>query len=310
MGKDKADEKYKQQLEDEIDALNDMLNAKNEYYEEMSNDYKEAYDAEKQAIEYHYRDIDKLTREYMQTLMKTYGEQWDKIIEVLEEKVSTAKALNEQLLALNAMNNNMSAGGIVNGGENSSGGGSSSGGSYNTNTPIKNGGNDFSGVNLNEHAQYIEDTFPGGLDAYVTDLVTSGKDQSKINAELDRLDIKKAYASGGVADFTGRAILHGTQEKSEVIFNSGDAKKLYDLIHSSTTADLQKYIVNDFAVPLSTLPALPDISELVNATPSSKQGEENIFHIGNLTFPNITTPDGLQKAILDLPRIAMQYKKR
>ncbi|MBR0599051.1 hypothetical protein [Sinanaerobacter chloroacetimidivorans] len=50
------------------------------------------------------------------------------------------------------------------------------------------------------------------------------------------------YASGGVVDFTGLAQLDGTKFKSETIFNSGDSKKLYDLIHNMPS--LTSYFAN------------------------------------------------------------------
>ena len=41
------------------------------------------------------------------------------------------------------------------------------------------------------------------------------------------------FADGGVADSTGLAMLHGTKQKGEVIFNAADSKKLYDLVHNT-----------------------------------------------------------------------------
>lgn len=41
------------------------------------------------------------------------------------------------------------------------------------------------------------------------------------------------FASGGVADFTGMANLHGSSTNPEVIFNSADAAKLYNLVHNA-----------------------------------------------------------------------------
>ena len=41
------------------------------------------------------------------------------------------------------------------------------------------------------------------------------------------------FADGGVADSTGLAMLHGTKQKGEVIFNATDSKKLYDLVHNT-----------------------------------------------------------------------------
>lgn len=45
-----------------------------------------------------------------------------------------------------------------------------------------------------------------------------------------RLD---GYADGGVNTTTGIAMLHGTKQKGEVIFNASDSKKLYDMIHGT-----------------------------------------------------------------------------
>lgn len=41
------------------------------------------------------------------------------------------------------------------------------------------------------------------------------------------------FADGGVADSTGLAMLHGTKQKGEVIFNATDSKKLYELVHNT-----------------------------------------------------------------------------
>jgi TP901 family phage tail tape measure protein len=41
------------------------------------------------------------------------------------------------------------------------------------------------------------------------------------------------YADGGVNTSTGIAMLHGTKQKGEVIFNASDSKKLYDMIHGT-----------------------------------------------------------------------------
>ena len=51
---------------------------------------------------------------------------------------------------------------------------------------------------------------------------------------------KRMYASGGVADFTGTAMLHGSKTSSEVIFSASDAAKLYEYVH--TTPDLVQHL--------------------------------------------------------------------
>ncbi len=44
---------------------------------------------------------------------------------------------------------------------------------------------------------------------------------------------RRRYSEGGVADYTGLAMLHGTKQKSETIFNANDSAKLYDLVHNT-----------------------------------------------------------------------------
>ena len=50
---------------------------------------------------------------------------------------------------------------------------------------------------------------------------------------LRGLDIYGSHAKGGVADYTGLAMLHGTKQRAETIFNAADSKKLYDLVHGT-----------------------------------------------------------------------------
>ena len=47
------------------------------------------------------------------------------------------------------------------------------------------------------------------------------------------LGIKGSYADGGVNSSTGIALLHGTKQKSETIFNATDSAKLYELVHNT-----------------------------------------------------------------------------
>lgn len=47
------------------------------------------------------------------------------------------------------------------------------------------------------------------------------------------LHIFGSHANGGVADYTGLAMLHGSKSNPEIIFNASDSKKLYDMIHNT-----------------------------------------------------------------------------
>ncbi|GEM_PF-6151791 len=69
------------------------------------------------------------------------------------------------------------------------------------------------------------------------------------------------YKDGGVVDFTGIANVHGSQTNSEVIFNSSQAKKLYDYVvklpNIAANMDISKFI--------------PDMHFLRNITTSQQQ---------------------------------------
>ena len=52
----------------------------------------------------------------------------------------------------------------------------------------------------------------------------------------------RGYSSGGVADYTGVAMLHGRKNAPETIFNAADSAKLYDLVHN--TPNLMADMIN------------------------------------------------------------------
>lgn len=57
-------------------------------------------------------------------------------------------------------------------------------------------------------------------------------DADLVNSWIKEL-IQGEHAKGGVADYTGLAMLHGTKQKSETIFNANDSAKLYDMVHNT-----------------------------------------------------------------------------
>lgn len=46
-------------------------------------------------------------------------------------------------------------------------------------------------------------------------------------------DVKAHLSQGGVVNYTGLAMLHGSPQKSETVFNATDSAKLYDLVHNT-----------------------------------------------------------------------------
>ena len=51
------------------------------------------------------------------------------------------------------------------------------------------------------------------------------------------------YLEGGTVDYTGLAMVHGSQQRAETTFNARDSKKLYELVHK--TSDLSALIANN-----------------------------------------------------------------
>ena len=106
--------------------------------------------------------------------------------------------------------------------------------------------------------------------------------QEKIFQELFKI---KEYATGGVNDFTGAAMLHGSTRKSEVIFNSADAKKLYEMVHNtrSVAAVVGKSIGDQVAEGTKS-------ASTVYGNSNTNNGDTTIeFRIGNINTTDGTT---------------------
>ena len=90
--------------------------------------------------------------------------------------------------------------------------------------------------------------------------------------------------------------------------NSEGWKEYNDLIKMIKVDTLNTQLKNGkIAIDVSKF----DIQNYQKLRSSIVDGKNNQTIIQSVTcnFPNITTTDGLQKAILDLPRIALQRKK-
>ena len=105
---------------------------------------------------------------------------------------------------------------------------------------------------------------------------------------------------GKWSEKTGLHWLDGELGKPERVLTVEQTKgfnKLVDnLPNLLNKVDLLKNITSNIS--------LPDFNNLVGRS----QSTNNTIHIDKLEFPNITNPEGLQQAILDLPRLALQYK--
>ncbi len=95
----------------------------------------------------------------------------------------------------------------------------------------------------------------------------------------------RAYAEGGIADYTGVAMLHGTKSKPELVLNNADAGYLYSVLHGR---------------------------QLVNPTfPSVQKAGETTVTIGDINLSGVNSPDTLAEAIVrQLPSRLIQRMGR
>jgi len=129
--------------------------------------------------------------------------------------------------------------------------------------------------------------------------------------EDDDYDRKwREYASGGVVDYTGPAIVHGATS-SEVIFNGKDAKKLYEYVHA--TPDLVSAMLARLGIP-----AVGGALNIGASVKPSQYGSVNAdsntisIDIGSIILNEVQDVNGLAKAIeMELPAAITQmlYKR-
>ena len=90
---------------------------------------------------------------------------------------------------------------------------------------------------------------------------------------------KKSYAEGGIIDYTGEADVHGDSQHSEVVFNSRDAKNLWEMIHRSNDKTLENDILNKLSSVFSFIDSNgnntnPSININTINLPSVKNGND------------------------------------
>lgn len=136
-------------------------------------------------------------------------------------------------------------------------------------------------------AQFIED-YKEAVESMSQALEESSTGYGVVNSDWDaRLAeaanrMKRGYATGGTVDYTGVAMVHGTKQKSETIFNANDSAKLYDMIHNTPNlmADMM-----DKAVKISK----PTIA-------SNNTTNNPIFNIHNMEINGVQNPKEFTEA--------------
>lgn len=98
--KDYADWQYDEETrryQKEIDALKKEMEEKSSVYEDSEFHLKQSLDAQKNAIERCYVDIEQLTINYMSKLESQYGGAWDRVIAAVQNKLDRLDKLNKDL---------------------------------------------------------------------------------------------------------------------------------------------------------------------------------------------------------------------
>lgn len=260
------------------DALDDFTEREKELLAQQSANVAENATSTGTSIASTIQNLQALDNQWTSTLdltepLKTYQTQLDELYEAekknYEQRLAAAEQFVKDYNATMAKMSSSSSGGIQISGR----GGSSSGGvTYDKNVDYsakiaeyKAQGAPASeiakleaqreakikGENLNPDGTKKSSSSSSSSSKNVISSAVSGV--GKVISSVVSSVLKKKYASGGVNDYTGGAMLHGTSSSVETIFNAEDGKKLYDLVHN--TKDLADSIAEDM------VPYIPSLFE-------------------------------------------------
>ena len=108
----------------------------------------------------------------------------------------------------------------------------------------------------------------------------------------------KSFDTGGEIVGSGLAFVHDKERVLTQEQNANYMKLLDNIAYAKKLVDVSKINIQNYQ---QACESISDAQE--------SQKAQTIIENVTCNFPNITTTDGLQKAILDLPRIALQRKK-
>ena len=92
--------------------------------------------------------------------------------------------------------------------------------------------------NVNEYANHVGESVKNALSSFA-ELFSSNDDSGYQGGQMAALIRKlRGYSEGGIADYTGLAMLHGTKSRPELVLNNTDAAKLYNILHDSSFTDM------------------------------------------------------------------------
>jgi hypothetical protein len=107
------------------------------------------------------------------------------------------------------------------------------------------------------------------------------------------------FASGGETQKTGLHWLDGSIGKPERVLSAEQTEAFNKLVADIPT------LLKSMDITKSIIAKMPsfDVSKLITGTQNTTS---QVFHIAKLEFPNVTSSREIEKAILNLPRLALQ----
>lgn len=295
-----ADNHRKQQLQDEINAENDLLQTKKDSYSKQKQALEDAFQAEKDAFDKQYQDIDTLTTAMFDSLITQYNDNFALIVQIVAESVAK---INAELAKVNQPDVSDLLDGLSSSSSGSSSGGSSS--SSNSSRSSSSSNSSSSSAYENEikylesirksstassgtkswanQAEYLLNTAKSSSDSGTK---AWAKDQlSKMGFSSQQISQLTGYDTGGVVPETGIILAHG---KERVL--TQEQTKAFDKIAYDILPQLTRYSLN-----------------LQNFNPTIQQATSPVINIDKLEFPNVKDGQEVIDTLKKLPRIALQY---
>lgn len=189
---------------------------------------------------------------------------------------STWTKNNDGSVTIKRGNDTFSMGAISQASKNNASSGSSSSSSHNSSSGKSN-----KTTISKDTATKVSGVTAGIAGAIISAIVSGGKKKTTSKTTKSK---SKSYATGGVNDETGFAALHGERQKSEVIFNAEDAKKLWNWIHNMD----ENCNIEDIGSAAKSLMSKINTANTDNSTD---------IHIEHLELPSVKDKDSFVKQL-------------
>ena len=265
----------KKAQEDYIDwERNVSLKKQKKYWEDLIKQEEEAQKEQERLFNLHYENIELLATAYLDTLKTIYGDKWDEIIALQEEKLLALQTTQAALLDVSVANS-----------------------LANSNASTRNGisDNDLVTVNQGVNGRAVQETV-ASIEARQKirfDAATDEEWKKRIRRETEAATGRPApFDFGGEA--YGIGYLPKNIIKPERVLSPEQTVNFNKLIASLPNL-LKSINISNMLIPKIIS---PNFSGLVNKT---AQTVTQVFQIDNLTFPNVSSSSEIEKAISNLP---------